>query len=700
MRRGRWAAFMSATEDIELPVSGMTCASCARIVEGQLRSTPGVERAAVNFATRVASVRYDAQKLTPQNLVAAVEAMGYGVPVGPQEISEQAESRDLRRRLTAGAIFALPVFALGMVERLPLLQMVLALPVLGYSGLPFFRDAWTALRHRSANMNTLIALGTGAAFFYSTWAVLWGGSEVYFEASAVIIVLVLLGRMLEARARGRASDAIRKLMDLQPTSARVVREGKETEIPLSDLRVGDEVIVRPGDRVPVDGVVLEGRSEIDESMLTGESLPVTKSPGSAVCGGTLNGTGAFRFEAAKVGRDTALARIIDLVKRAQGSKAPVSRMADIVSGYFTVAVLVIAVVTFGVWLVYGSLSAALLHAVAVLIIACPCAMGLATPTAIMAGTGRGASRGILFKGGEALEAAARVDTVILDKTGTITTGKPVVTRVRALNGFTEGEVMRLAASVEQWSEHPVARAVMAQAGSAGLETSSEFRALPGQGAEAIVGGRTVLVGRGHAGTISVQVDGTHAGEIEISDDVRPFAAAAVRSLRDMEMEVWMITGDHERIACDVARETGIESSRVLAGVLPERKQNEVVRLRAEGRRVAMVGDGINDAPALAAADVGIAIGTGTDIAMEAGGIILMRGDPRGIPDSIALARRTLRVIRQNLFWAFAYNAIGIPLAAGVFSPWTGWMLSPMIASAAMALSSVSVVMNSLRLRRA
>ncbi len=695
---------MSRIVEIELPISGMTCASCARIVEGQLRSTPGVERAALNFATRLALVRYDAEKINPENLVAAVEAVGYGVPAGPQELSEQAEAQDLRRRLTIGAVLAVPVFVLGMTERWPLVQMILALPVLGYSGLPFFRDAWTALRHRSANMNTLIALGTGAAFAYSTWSALSGGTEVYFEAPAVIVVLVLLGRMLEARARGRASDAIRKLMDLQPTSARVVRDGKETEIPLADLRVGDEVIVRPGERVPVDGVVLEGASEIDESMLTGESLPVAKSPGSTVSGGTVNGTGAFRFEAAKVGRDTALAQIIELVKRAQGSKAPVSRMADVVSGYFTVAVLVIAIVTFGVWFIYASLSAAMLHAVAVLIIACPCAMGLATPTAIMAGTGRGAGRGILFKGGEALEAAARVDTVILDKTGTITAGKPVVTGVRALNGFTEAEVVRLAAAVEQWSEHAVAHAIMVHAGSAVPETSSEFRALPGRGAEAVVAGRTVLVGRGVAGTISVDVDGAQAGEIEISDELKPGAADAVRSLRAMGIEVWMVTGDHERVARDMARETGIEESHVLAGVLPEQKQMEVTRLRAGARHgahhVAMVGDGINDAPALASADVGIAIGTGTDIAMEAGGIILMRGDPRGVPDAIALARQTLRVIRQNLFWAFAYNAIGIPLAAGVFYPWTGWMLSPMIASAAMALSSVSVVMNSLRLRRA
>jgi Cu+-exporting ATPase len=691
---------MKHIEEIELPIGGMTCATCARTIEKQLSGTPGVEKASVNFATHVASVRYDAGRVSIEKLVTSVEDVGYEVPSGPQELAEQAEARDLRKRFTVGAVFAIPVFVLGMTEHWPLVQMILALPVLGYSGLPFFRDAWTALRHRSANMNTLIALGTGAAFIYSVWVVASGGVGVYFEAAAVIIVLVLLGRMLEARARGRASDAIRKLMNLKPPVARVIRGARETEIQLADLRVGDQVVVRPGERLPVDGVVREGVSEIDESMLTGESLPVAKSPGSMVSGGTVNGAGAFRFEAAKVGKDTALARIIELVKRAQGSKAPVSRMADVVSGYFTLVVLGIAIVTFGVWLLYAPIGTALVNAVAVLIIACPCAMGLATPTAIMAGTGRGAGRGILFKGGEALEAAARIDTVVFDKTGTLTTGKPVVTRVTALNGFSETELVRLAAAVEQWSEHPVARAVMARAGSAKPETSSGFRAIPGRGVEADVAGRAVLVGRGEAGAIAIDVDGVHAGEFEITDEIKPGAADAVRSLRAMGVQVWMITGDHDRVARDVARRTGVEESYVQAGVLPERKQLEVARLRSEGRRVAMVGDGINDAPALASADIGIAIGTGTDIAIEAGGMILMRGDPSGVPEAIALARQTLRVIRQNLFWAFAYNATGIPLAAGVLYPWTGWMLSPMIASAAMALSSVSVVMNSLRLRRA
>lgn len=686
-------------EEIELPVGGMTCAACARTVERQLGATAGVSAASVNIATHTATVRYDAGRVSVEGLVAAVEDAGYDVPAGPQELAEQAEARDLKRRVAVGAAFAIPVFLLGMAERWPAVQLALSLPVLGYAGLPFYRDAWKALRHFSANMNTLIALGTGTAFSYSVWVLAHGGMDVYFEAAAVIIALVLLGRMLEARARGRASDAIRQLMNLQPATARVVRDGVESEITLAELAVGDLVVVRPGERVPVDGVVREGASEVDESMLTGESLPVAKSAGSMVCAGTLNGTGALRFQATSVGRDTALARIVELVRKAQGSKAPVSRLADVVSGYFTIAVLGIALATFGFWLAAGAAGTAMLHAVAVLIIACPCAMGLATPTAIMAGTGRGASRGILFKGGEALEAAARVDSVVFDKTGTITNGRPAVTGVRAAGLYREDEVLRLAAAVERWSEHPLARAIVQRAGVEHVGESSGFRAIPGRGAQAVVGGRMVYVGRGEAGNIAIDVDGERAGEFEITDEVRAGAADAVRELRAMNVRTSMITGDSERVALRVASEIGMETAQVMAGVLPEHKQAEVSRLRGEGRRVAMVGDGINDAPALAAADVGIAIGTGTDIAMEAAGVILMRSDPRGVPEALALARRTLRVIRQNLFWAFAYNAIGIPLAAGLFSPWVKWELSPMIASAAMALSSISVVTNSLRLRR-
>jgi len=668
---------MKRAAEVELPIGGMTCAACARTVERQLSSTEGVESASVNFATHVASVRFNDAVTNVGNLVSAVEAVGYEVP---QEPEDQKEAIRLRKRLIVGAVFAIPVFILGMLERYKWVQFALTLPVLFYAGQGFFRDAWIGLRHRSANMNTLIALGTGTAFLYSIFA-----ADVYFEAAAVIIVLVLLGRMLEARATGKTSEAIRRLMNLQPSTARVIRDGAEHEVPLGEVQLRDLVIVRPGERVPVDGVVREGASEIDESMLTGESLPVAKEAGAQVFGGTVNGTGAFRFEATKVGRSTALAQIIELIKKAQGSKAPVARIADVVSGYFTIVVLAIAIVTFGIWFYIGPVGTALVNAVAVLIIACPCAMGLATPTAIMAGTGKGAEKGILIKGGESLETAAHVDTVILDKTGTITTGKPAVSAVRTMNGFSENDVVSLAAAVERWSEHPVAKAIIERASGLAVETATNFRAIPGKGAEAIVDGKRVFVGR------QVEIDGVTAGEFDIIDQARPEAADAIRRLRAMGIEVWMITGDNEHIAHRIAQEVGIDESRVLAGVLPEQKEREVARLKTQGNRVAMVGDGINDAPALARADVGIAIGTGTDVAIDAAGIILMRGDLQGVPDALLLARRTLRVIRQNLFWAFAYNAIGIPLAA------LGY-LSPMIASAAMALSSISVVSNSLRLR--
>lgn len=693
---------MKTAEEVELPIGGMTCAACARTVESQLAHAPGVEKASVNFATRTASISFNPAQTDVANLVAAVEEVGYEVP-RQQEFAEAAAALVLRKRLIIGAVFAIPVFILGMLERAPLAQFVLTLPVLFYAGREFFRDAWTAAKHRSANMNTLIALGTGAAFLYSTWVIAAGGKDVYFEAAAVIVVLILVGRMLEARATGKASDAIRHLMNLQPSTARVIRGGSEQEIPLMEVRAGDMVVVRPGERVAVDGVVREGASDIDESMLTGESLPVAKTAGSDVFGGTVNGTGAFRFEAKKVGRDTALAQIIELVKRAQGSKAPVARLADVVSGYFSVGVLAVALVTFAVWLFLAPVGVAVVNAVAVLIIACPCAMGLATPTAIMCGTGRGAEHGILFKGGAGLEAAAKVDTVVMDKTGTITTGKPVVTAVRVSNGFREEDVVRLAASVEQWSEHPLARAVVTRANGAKLEPAIDFRALPGKGAEAMVSGRRIFAGRqeddSDTGAIAVDIDGVRAGAFDIADEAKPEAAGAIRRLRGMGVAVWMITGDNARVAREIAREVGIDESRVLAEVLPQDKEREVARLKCEGKRVAMVGDGINDAPALASADAGIAIGTGTDVAIDAAAIILMRGDLRGVPEALALARRTLRVIRQNLFWAFGYNAIGIPVAAGVLYPFTGWTLSPMIASAAMALSSVSVVTNSLRLRR-
>jgi P-type Cu+ transporter len=676
----------AAPERIDLPVSGMTCAACARTIERTLSATPGVERARVNLATETATVEYDPARVRVRDFIGAIEDLGYGVP--QTEAAPDVEGRALRLRLWVAAVFAAPVVVLGMVHRAPWAQLALALPVIFYSGAPFYTGAWKALRHRAANMNTLIALGTGAAFLYSLYATVRGGHGVYYEAAAVIITLILAGRMLEARARGRASEAIRRLAGLQPGTARILREGVETETPIEQVRVGDVVVVRPGERIAVDGAVVEGESTVDESLLTGESMPVEKAAGSVVFAGAINVSGSVRYRATKVGRGTMLQQMIELVKQAQGSRAPVARLADAVSGYFTVGVLLAALVTFAVWMFLADFPVAMANAVAVLIIACPCALGLATPTAIMVGTGRGAERGILIKGGEALEMAHRIDTVVLDKTGTVTVGRPRVTAVLPAEGFTEVELLRLAASAERYSEHLLGKAVVEAAAGRGIALSEAggFAALSGHGVRALVAGREVVVGKPG---ISVTVDGRPAGAIEIADTVKPEAREAVSRLRAVGLEVWMITGDQKAAAERAAREAGIE--RVLAEVTPEGKVAEIKKLQAAGRRVAMVGDGINDAPALAQADLGLAMGSGTDIAMEAGDITLMRGNLNGVPEAIELSRRTMRIVRQNLFWAFAYNTVGIPIAA------LG-MLSPMLASAAMALSSVTVVSNSLRLK--
>jgi Cu+-exporting ATPase len=535
-------------------------------------------------------------------------------------------------------------------------------------------------------MTSLIALGTGSAFLYSLYETLRGGMHVYYEAAAVIVALILLGRMLEARARGKASSAIRALMDLQPPTARLWEDGVETEAPVERVRPGDTLTVRPGERIPVDGVVVAGESAVDESLLTGESLPVDKLPGAAVFAGTFNRSGSFRYRATQVGRGTVLQRMVELVKEAQGSRAPVARLADVVSGYFTVGVLITALITFAVWLCVAPFATAMVNAVAVLIVACPCALGLATPTAIMVGTGRGAARGILIKSGEALEMAHNIGCIVLDKTGTVTQGKPRVVRVAPAEGFTENELLRLAASAERPSEHPIGRAVVEAATARGiaLEEAGGFAAESGHGVRARVGGREVVVGRPG---VTVTVDGAAAGSIEVADAIKSEAAEAVRRLSALGLEVWMLTGDRRDVAEAIAREAGIEH--VVAEALPAGKVDEIRKLQAGGRRVAMVGDGVNDAPALAQADLGIAMGSGADVAMEAGGITLLGGRLTGVPDTIELARRTMRTIRQNLFWAFAYNTIAIPVAA------VG-LLSPMLASGAMALSSVTVVVNSLR----
>ena len=673
-------------ERVDLPVSGMTCAACARSIERTLAATPGVERAHVNFATATATVEYDPGRAQLGDLVTAIEDLGYGVP--ETESAADSEALRYRTRLLVAIILATPVLILGMTHHSPWAQLILTLPVIFYSGAPFYTGAASALRHRSANMNTLIALGTGAAFLFSVYETLHGEHRVYYEAAAVIITLILLGRTLEARARGKASEAIRRLMDFEPPTARVIRNGSEMELPLAEVGVGDIVIVRPGERIPVDGVVREGESAVDESMLTGESMPVEKGPGASVLAGTMNRSGAFRFEARKIGRGTLLRQMIEMVKQAQGSRAPVARLADVVSGWFTLGVLLAALATFVAWLFFRPFSDALVNAVAVLIIACPCALGLATPTAIMVGTGRGAEHGILIKGGEAFEMAHKIDTVILDKTGTLTLGHPRVTRIVPADGYAEAELLGLAASVERYSEHPVAKAILEAAAERdiNLQPIASFSSQAGFGVCASVGGRQVVVGRPG---ITVMVNGALAGNIEVADVNKPEAAQAVRRLREAGLEVWLISGDHRAAAETAAGEAGIEH--LLAEVLPDQKAEQIRKLQQAGKRVAMVGDGINDAPALAQADLGIAMGTGTDIALEAGDITLMRGDLNGVADAVELSRRTMRIIRQNLFWAFAYNAIGIPVAA------LG-LLSPMLASAAMALSSLSVVTNSLRLR--
>lgn len=733
----------TAKETVDLQLIGMYCAACAAKIEKVVSRMPGVSEANVNFAMETARVEYNPAEVSLGDIQQRVEKLGYQAVSKRETLDQEGHRKEAitkqKRKLLISAILSLPLLW-AMVSHFsftswiwipdlfmnPWFQLALATPVQFYIGKQFYVGAYKALRNKSANMDVLVALGTSAAYFYSLYLTIdWAaagasvhhGPEMYYETSAVLITLVIMGKLFESMAKGRTSEAIKTLMGLQAKTALVVRGGQEITIPIEQVMAGDLVLVKPGEKIPVDGKVVEGTSAVDESMLTGESIPVEKKAGDAVIGATMNKNGRLTLEATKVGKETALAQIIKVVEEAQGSKAPIQRVADVISGIFVPIVVGIAVVAFLVWFFWvtpGNLAHALEIAIAILVIACPCALGLATPTSIMAGSGRAAELGVLFKGGEHLESTHKIDTIILDKTGTVTKGKPELTDVE-VNDIDEELFLRLVGSAEKSSEHPLAEAIVAgiEARGTQLPAVEHFEAVPGYGIRANVEGHEVLVGtrklmaqhnvainsvlarmseletEGKTAMLTA-VDGRYAGLVAVADTIKETSRAAVARLKQMGIEVIMITGDNERTAQAIAKQVGIDH--VLAEVLPEGKADEVKKLQQQGKKVAMVGDGINDAPALAVADIGMAIGTGTDVAMEAADVTLMKGDLNSIPDAIYMSRKTMSNIRQNLFWALGYNSLGIPIAAiGLLAPW--------VAGAAMALSSVSVVLNALRLQR-